>query len=123
MQQISEKRLKRLCDWVWKVTHWELCKKFKFDHTNKWCVHNLEFVLENKTHTLSSGILRYKWLTHGGQTETIQITALLRSGRILRTLCQTTRPCDNKQKNRTFWIVDFVVVVDHKVKLKKNEGR
>ena len=23
-------------DWVGKVIHWEMCKKFKFDHTNKW---------------------------------------------------------------------------------------
>ena len=23
-------------DWVGKVIHWEMCKKFKFDHTNKY---------------------------------------------------------------------------------------
>ena len=22
-------------DWVGKVIHWEMCKKFKFDHANK----------------------------------------------------------------------------------------
>ena len=33
-----------------KVFHWELCKKFKFDHTNKWYVHNPASILENKTH-------------------------------------------------------------------------
>ena len=32
--------------------HGELCKKFKFDFTNKWYMHNLESVLENKTHKL-----------------------------------------------------------------------
>ena len=26
---------------------WELCKKFKFDHTNKWYMHNTESILEN----------------------------------------------------------------------------
>ena len=31
-----------------KVIHWELCKKFKFDHTNKWYIHNPESVLENE---------------------------------------------------------------------------
>ena len=35
-------------DWVGKVIHWELCKKLKFDHTNKWYMHNPESVLENE---------------------------------------------------------------------------
>ena len=39
-------------DWVGKVIHWEMCKKFKFDHTNKWYMHNQAFVLENDTHKL-----------------------------------------------------------------------
>ena len=37
-------------DWVGKVVHWEMCKKFKFDHTNKWYMHNPAPVLENDTH-------------------------------------------------------------------------
>ena len=36
---------------------------------------------------------------------------------------QTTRPCDSQQKKRTYWIVDFVVPADHRVKLKENELR
>ena len=39
-------------NWVGKVIHWEMCKKFKFDHTNKWYMHNLASVLENDTHKL-----------------------------------------------------------------------
>ena len=39
-------------DWVGKVIHWEMCKKFKFDHTNKCYVHNPAPVLENDTHKL-----------------------------------------------------------------------
>ena len=39
-------------DWVGKVIHWEMCKKFKFDHTNKWYMHNPAPVLENDTHKL-----------------------------------------------------------------------
>ena len=35
-----------------KVTHWELCKKFEFDYTNKWYMHNPESILENETHKL-----------------------------------------------------------------------
>ena len=34
------------------VIHWELCKKFKFDHTIKWYMHNTESVIENKTHSI-----------------------------------------------------------------------
>ena len=35
-----------------KVIHWELRKKLKFDHTDKWYLHNIESVLENETHKL-----------------------------------------------------------------------
>ena len=35
-----------------KVIHWELCKKFKFDHKNKKYIHNLKSLPENKTHKL-----------------------------------------------------------------------
>ena len=38
--------------WVGKVIHWEMCKKFKFDHTNKWYMHNPAAVLENDTYKL-----------------------------------------------------------------------
>ena len=36
-------------DLVDKVIHWEMCKKFKFDHAKKWYMHNPEHVLENDT--------------------------------------------------------------------------
>ena len=35
-----------------KAIQWEMCKKFKFDHTNKWYMHNPAPVLENDTHKL-----------------------------------------------------------------------
>ena len=34
------------------VTRWELCKKFKFDHMNKWYMFNPESVQENETQTI-----------------------------------------------------------------------
>ena len=37
-------------DWVGKVIHWEMCKKFKFDHNNKLYMHNPAPVPENATH-------------------------------------------------------------------------
>ena len=35
-----------------KVTPWELCKKMKFAHTNKWYIHNPGPVFENETYKL-----------------------------------------------------------------------
>ena len=37
-------------DGVKKVCYWELCKKLKFDPTNKWYKHNPGFLLKNKMH-------------------------------------------------------------------------
>ena len=42
----AQKEYKTKHDWVGKVIHWELRKKFKFDHTNKWYTHNTESLLE-----------------------------------------------------------------------------
>ena len=39
-------------DWVGKMIHTELYKKFKFAHTKKWNMLNTESVLKNKTHKL-----------------------------------------------------------------------
>ena len=50
--KLAQKEYKTRHDWVGKVIHWELCKKFKFDHTNKWYMHNPASVLENDTHKL-----------------------------------------------------------------------
>ena len=50
--KLAQKEYKTRYDWVGKVSHWELCKKFKFDHTNKRYMHNPESVLENDAHKL-----------------------------------------------------------------------
>ena len=47
-------------DLVGKVIHWEMCKKFKIDHTNKWFMHYPAPVLENVTWTPMCF-----WHTHG----------------------------------------------------------
>ena len=46
--KLAQKEYKTRRDWVSK----EMCEKFKFDHTNKWCMHNPAPVLENNTHKL-----------------------------------------------------------------------
>ena len=33
---MAQKEYKAWQDWVGKVIHWEMCKKFKFDDANKW---------------------------------------------------------------------------------------
>ena len=43
---LAQKKYKTRHVRVGKVIHWELCKKLKFDHTNKWYMHNPESVQE-----------------------------------------------------------------------------
>ena len=50
--KLAQREYKARHDWVNKVIHWEMCKKFKFDHTNKWYMHNPAPVLENATYKL-----------------------------------------------------------------------
>ena len=83
-------------DWVGKVFHLELCKKFKFGHTNKCNMHNPESVLKTMR-TNSLGLLD----TSGSFN-----------------LVQTTNQVIVNKK-RTYWIVDFTVSADHRVKQKK----
>ena len=48
-RKLAQREYQSRHDWLEKVIHWELCKKFKFDHANKWYMHNLKSVLENET--------------------------------------------------------------------------
>ena len=50
--KLAQKEYKTRNDGVGKVIHWELYKKFKCDHTNKWYMLNPESVQENETHKL-----------------------------------------------------------------------
>ena len=90
-------------DWFGKVIHWEMCKKFQFDHTNKWYMHNPAPVLENATHKLL--------LDFNIQTDQ-QIPAMTQDFIII-----------NKKKKRTCKIVDFAVLADHRIKLKECEKK
>ena len=49
---LAQKEYKAGHDWVGKVVHWEMCRKFQFDHTNKWYMHNPAPVLENASNKL-----------------------------------------------------------------------
>ena len=50
--KLAQREYKARHDWVGKEIHWEMCKKFKFGHTNKWYMHNRAPVLENASHKL-----------------------------------------------------------------------
>ena len=50
--KLAQKEYKTRHDWVGKVIYRQMCKKFKFDHVNKWYKHIPATVLENDTHKL-----------------------------------------------------------------------
>ena len=79
----------------------ELCKKLKFDHTNKWYMHNLDSVQENETHKILWDFI-------------IQTDHLILSRRPDLVIIK------KRKKKRTCRIGDFVVPVDHR---KKNERK
>ena len=43
--KLAQKEYKARHDWVIKVIHWEMYKKFQFDHANKWYMHKYAHVL------------------------------------------------------------------------------
>ena len=102
----AQKVYKTRHDWVSKVIHGELCKKLKFDHTNKWYMHNPASVLENDTHKLL-------W-DFGIQTD--YLISARRPGLII---IIDKKEKKKRKKKRTCRIADFAAPVDHRVKLKK----
>ena len=40
--KLTQKECRTMYDWVGKVIHWELCKKFKLDYATKWYMHKPE---------------------------------------------------------------------------------
>ena len=49
---LAQNEFKTKHDWVDKVIYWKLCKKLKFDHTNRWFMNNPESIQENETRKL-----------------------------------------------------------------------
>ena len=99
MLHLAQKEYKTRHDWVGKVIHWEICKKFEFDHTNKWYMHNPAAVLENDTHNLLWDF-------------DIQTDHLISARRPYLIII-------NKKKKRICKIVDFSVPADYRIKLKE----
>ena len=100
MQQISPAyKSRHSCSG--KVIHWELYKKFQFDHTNKWYMHNRTSVMENDTHNLLCDF-------------DIQMDHLISSRRPDLIIIH---------KRRGHAIVDFPVPADHRIKFLKSEKK
>ena len=85
------------------MIHWKMCKKFKFDHTNKWYMHNPAPVPENDTHKLLWDF----------DIQTDHLIPARRPDLIIA----------NKKKKRICKIVDFAVPVDHRINLKECEKK
>ena len=100
--KLVQKQYKTRHDWVWKLTQWELCKKFKFKHTNKWYMHNLEYVWENEKRKLL-------WGFEIQSDHQISTRPYYWSGRLAGIWWST-------KKKRTCRIVDFAAPDDHCVK-------
>ena len=77
-----------------KVIHWEMCREFKFDHTNKWYTHNPAAVLKNDISEISAR-----------RTDLIIINK------------------KKKKRERICKIVDFAVPADHRIKPKECEKK
>ena len=87
-------------DCVGKVIHWEMCKKLKFDHTNKWYIHNPASVLENDTHKLLWDF----------DIQTDHLISARKPDLVI---------INKKKKKKKKKIVDFAVPANHRIKLKK----
>ena len=103
--KLAQKENKTRHDWVGKVIHWEMCKKFNFDHTNK-LYSTTQHLSWKITHMNSYGTLTYKQITESRPKD------------------QTYNNNNNQQKKkRNCKIVDFDVPAEHRIKLKKCEKK
>ena len=100
--KLAQKENKARHDWVGKLIYWEMCRKFQFDHTNKWYLHNPAPVLENDSHKL-------QW------DFSIQTDHLIPARRPDLIIIN--------RKKRISKIVDFVVPADHIINLKESEKK
>ena len=81
-----------------------MCRKFQFDHTNKWYLHNPAPVQENDTHKL---LCDYN-------IETYHLIAARRPDLII---------INNNKKMKICKIVNFAVPADHRINLKESEKK
>ena len=96
-------------DWIGQLIYRYMCKKFTFDHTNKWYIHNPAPVLEYNTHKLL-----WDFDIHTNH----QISARRPDLTITK-----KKKKKKKKKKRNCKIVDLAVPADHRIKLKQCEKK
>ena len=101
--KLVPKEYKARHDLVGQVIHWEMCMTFKFDHTNKWYLHNPAPILENNTQKLL-------WDFN------IQTDHLITARR-------PTLIIIIKKNKENFKIFDFAFPVNHRINLKECEKK
>ena len=84
------------------LIHWEMCKKFKFNHTNNRYMYEPAAVLKNDTHKF-------------------QRDFEIHTNHLISARRPDNRRPDNNKKKRMCKIVDFAVPVDHRINLKESE--
>ena len=99
--KLVQKEFKTRHDWIREEIHRELCKKMKFDQTIKWYMNKPES--ENEKNIILSDF----------EIQTGHLIPARRPDLVI---------IDEKKK-RTCGIVDFAVLVDHRVKRKENDQR
>ena len=100
--KLAQEENKTRHDWVSKVFHWEMSKKFEHHHTNKWYMHNLASVQENDTYKLMWDFdIQKDHLISARRPDLIII--------------------NNNKKKRNCKIVDFAILAGHRLKLKESE--
>ena len=102
--KLARKEYKTRLDRVGKVIFWEMCKKFIFNPTNKWYMHNPLSVLD--THKLL-------W-DFGIQTD--HLISTRRPDFIV--INKKKKKKRKKKRKRTCKIMDFSVSANHRIKLK-----
>ena len=121
--KLVQREYKTTCDWLGKLIHWGLCKKFKCNHTNKWYLHKPESVLENEAPKILSQ------MTWPCNSQNLSLESILENEtqKIISNFdIQTDQVIVNKKKKkkkRTCRIGYFTVLANHRVKLKESEKR
>ena len=109
--KLAQKEYKTRHDWVGKVIHREMCKKFNFNHTNKWYMHNPTPVLENNTHKLL-----WDFDIHTDHRISVRIPDLI-------IISKKKKKKKKRKRKRNCQIVDFAVLAGHRIKLKECEKK
>ena len=89
----------------------DICKKLKFDHTNKWYMHNPAAVLGKDTHKLLWDFdIQTDHLISARKPDLIVIN-------------KKKKKKKKKKEKRTCKIVDFAVPANHRIKVKESEKK